>query len=341
MEKLFYFFDMEYEEVRNPPDLPFRLLLVSVAYVGPHWHPQTEVLFLLSGSVRVGNSRGSWRLDAGDIMVIGANELHDLVEISDNVILVIQYQPDDLDTPVGSDRHWVLLPPEQKVDGAVLERLRSAAARMALEQWDRRPGYSAACRSALFDFLSTAERHLPSEGNDEERLRSPDSRDRLRAVMNHLHRNYADRISLEEVAGIMNVSPSYASHLIRKGTGRTFQENLNFIRTGRAVALMMNSDRTLLDIAVNVGFSDPKYFNRYCRRLFGVTPKQIARKPDTVRAVLSHFGSDGLDPSLGRTLLSRYRPDNGLPAAAGTTSAEATPAPGESTAPEAAAESTG
>jgi AraC-like DNA-binding protein len=84
------------------------------------------------------------------------------------------------------------------------------------------------------------------------------------------------------------------------------QENLNLIRTGRAVDLLMKTSDRLIDISMAVGFSDPKYFNQYFLRVFGVTPRQIRQEPNWHEAILDYLGQDGLDPDCGRALVEAY-----------------------------------
>jgi len=306
MDRLFYFFDMDYEEVPKAPDLPFRLMLVSVAYVGPHWHPETEVLFLLKGSVRVGNSRGTFRLGEGDVMIVNANELHDLVDVTENVILVLQFDPRDVRTKVGREDTCFPLPPESPLDEGILVDVRRSLARLAEERWTGGSAYVPACLSGFYGVLAHIERGVPAREPVEPTRRVAKTQERIKSVLDHLHRRYSEKITLGDVADLMGVTPNYASYLIRRGTGRTFQDNLSFIRTGHAVRLLMSTDRSLLDIALSVGFSDPKYFSRSFRRLYGVSPRQMMRKPDWRDAILNPFRNEGLDPTVGRALIEGY-----------------------------------
>jgi AraC-like DNA-binding protein len=127
-----------------------------------------------------------------------------------------------------------------------------------------------------------------------------------KSVLEYLKANFQRTITLDEVAAHIGVSRFRASHLIRESTGRSMQENLNLIRTGYAVDLLLKTEDRLIDIAMASGFSDPKYFNQYFRRVFGVTPRQIRQKPNWRQAILSHFGNDGLDPAFASKLLEAY-----------------------------------
>jgi AraC-like DNA-binding protein len=73
---------------------------------------------------------------------------------------------------------------------------------------------------------------------------------------------------------------------------------------------MLRTDKNFLDISLSTGFSDPKYFNQYFKRLFGMTPKQIKRSPDWKEAILNYFNNEGLEPEAGKDLLTQYLEKN-------------------------------
>ena len=307
MKRLYYFFDLEYENVYKLPNLPFRLLLVSVGYVGFHWHSEAEILFVLDGGVRVRTSRGLTSLSAGDVMVIRPNELHGLVEQTRNIILVVQPDGDlfheDFHSP-GSAEYP--LPPNSRLPESVMDALRFDLAAMARETWDREKGFEAMALAALHHFIGVLDRNVAVRGDGGGEGADKNDQARIKKVLDFLHSQYARRISLEDVADCINVSPSYASHLVKKGTGRSMQENLGFIRTGKAVDLLMRTDMKLIEISMAVGFSDPKYFNLYFRKLFGSTPREMKKNPDWREAILKHFRDEGLAPSYGRPFVERY-----------------------------------
>jgi len=74
--------------------------------------------------------------------------------------------------------------------------------------------------------------------------------------------------------------------------------------------MMLKTEKSLLEISVASGFSDPKYFNQYFKKLFGMTPRQLKRQPDWKQAVLNYFSHEGLDPEYGMTYVKELLQDN-------------------------------
>ena len=57
----------------------------------------------------------------------------------------------------------------------------------------------------------------------------------------------------------------------------TFQQYLSGLRLEKARRLLLESDKKLLDICLECGFSDGKYLNRLFAKRYGCTPKEYRK----------------------------------------------------------------
>ncbi len=94
---------------------------------------------------------------------------------------------------------------------------------------------------------------------------------RAKAFINN---NYQKDISLDEVSREMDVSPYYFSKLFKEETGENFIEYLTAIRIAKAKELLENTDRSMKEICVEVGYQDPNYFSRIFKKNEGLTPTE-------------------------------------------------------------------
>ena len=90
----------------------------------------------------------------------------------------------------------------------------------------------------------------------------------------YIMENYDRDISLDEVSGIVDVSPYYFTRLFKEETGETFLEFLTRIRMERAKELMKDPNISIKDICTQVGYSDPNYFSRIFKKAVGMTPTE-------------------------------------------------------------------
>jgi transcriptional regulator GlxA family with amidase domain len=94
---------------------------------------------------------------------------------------------------------------------------------------------------------------------------------RLNRITEYIDENYAERITLEELANKEQVSVTYLSHFIRANLNMTFQEYISSVRFERALKLLRSSSMCLTDVSVVCGFSDVKYLTRMLESHFGMS----------------------------------------------------------------------
>lgn len=100
----------------------------------------------------------------------------------------------------------------------------------------------------------------------------------IKKAIQYIDQNYAEDISLEQIAGVLWVNPSYLSRQFKINVGISFTEFISRKRTYMAKSLLVNSDRTVADIALAVGFRNIPYFNSVFKRDTGLSPRQFRRK---------------------------------------------------------------
>ncbi len=89
--------------------------------------------------------------------------------------------------------------------------------------------------------------------------------------------NYREEIRLETVAKAVHLSPSYFSAIFKKTTGCSFARYLSKVRISKAQELLENTDLSVTDIALQVGFNDPAYFAAVFKRETRITPLMYRR----------------------------------------------------------------
>jgi YesN/AraC family two-component response regulator len=93
-----------------------------------------------------------------------------------------------------------------------------------------------------------------------------------RKAMVYIHEHYAEPIAREEIAHYVNVSEGYLSRSFNQETGLSLIHYLTRYRIQQAKQLLSSGDKTIVEIALEVGFSDSNYFSRVFRQEVGVSP---------------------------------------------------------------------
>jgi AraC-like DNA-binding protein len=98
---------------------------------------------------------------------------------------------------------------------------------------------------------------------------------RVATVLQRLHRAPADRLSLNEAAGLANLSADHFSRLFRAQTGIPFRRYGVDVRLDRARHLLEETSMTVSEIAEALGYDDVFLFSRQCKARFGVAPSRL------------------------------------------------------------------
>jgi AraC-like DNA-binding protein len=105
-----------------------------------------------------------------------------------------------------------------------------------------------------------------------------DSQERISKLFNFIVSNHNRDLKLKEAANFTNMNPSAFCRYLKKSTSRTFSEILNEIRIGFACKSMINTDKSISEIAFECGFMNIPYFNRQFKKIKGMSPLEYRKK---------------------------------------------------------------
>ncbi len=84
--------------------------------------------------------------------------------------------------------------------------------------------------------------------------------------------NYREKVSARDAAKAAGLTLGYASECFSKTFGFTMTEFLASLRLGESARLLLQTDRTVLDLALSSGFQTPSLFYQQFRRFYGMSP---------------------------------------------------------------------
>ena len=104
--------------------------------------------------------------------------------------------------------------------------------------------------------------------------------------MEYIRNNYANGITVSDIAGYVALNRSYLFTLFRRVLGVSPQECLTQFRLTRAKEQLTLTDASVANIAMSCGYQDPQVFSKAFKQQFGITPVKY-RKWDRERALRS------------------------------------------------------
>lgn len=98
--------------------------------------------------------------------------------------------------------------------------------------------------------------------------------DRIKSVLVYIEKNVDRAITLEELADVACFSPYHFHRIFRTWVGESLAVYLRRLRVEHAAVTLRHSDRRVLDIALDAGFSSAESFSKAFRKRFDLSPQQ-------------------------------------------------------------------
>ncbi len=108
-------------------------------------------------------------------------------------------------------------------------------------------------------------------------VKNDSSNDYISRSMEFIQRNFSRRLSVEEIANEVSVSPSYLYALFKKELDLSPIAYLNDIKLSHACMLLEFEDKAVSGIAEECGFYDQYYFSKLFKRKYGCSPLQYKK----------------------------------------------------------------
>ena len=102
----------------------------------------------------------------------------------------------------------------------------------------------------------------------------------LAGIVEYIEKNYASRITLKDLAAHANYSRAGLDRNFKEAFGATPFEYLIGVRVRRAEQLLLETDKSVAEIAQDCGFYDSSHFTRFFRRATGRSPSAYRKESD-------------------------------------------------------------
>jgi len=97
-------------------------------------------------------------------------------------------------------------------------------------------------------------------------------------AVEYIKRNFKYKITLEDVAKYVALSPAYFSDVFKREMKCNFSHYLNKVRVDNAKLLLKNDNLPIIEVALLCGFEDQSYFTKIFKSVTGMTPKQYRKE---------------------------------------------------------------
>ncbi|WP_455544108.1 helix-turn-helix domain-containing protein [Intestinibacter sp.] len=96
----------------------------------------------------------------------------------------------------------------------------------------------------------------------------------IKKAIEYVHKHYDKNINIDDLCEYLNLNKSYFCSTFKSATGHTFCHFLNHFRIEKSKILLLETDLSILQIAIYVGFNNQNYYSTIFKKFTGKTPFQ-------------------------------------------------------------------
>lgn len=251
-----------------------------------HDHDFTEFTFILSGKGKYLVEGITYDVEAGDVIICNPGVKH-------QNILVNTKEPTVEFFAGFTDFHFKNMQPNSislKDGGHVLhtttetkQEISKHCYEMIAENESAQIGKYFMLKSHLIQILLLMVRDITEVETSNQKGCNFESYNKsyaVKRIINYLNENYENKISLDQIAHNMYLSPVYISKIFKEETGESPINYLIKIRLEKAKDILINTEGgSIKSIANRVGYEDVYHFSKLFKKYYGISPlyyKKIA-----------------------------------------------------------------
>ena len=249
-----------------------------IMQVDKHWHRSLELTYVLKGDwlFDVGGRRSVAKV--GDLVLINGGEVHgccmkgsspaEAITIIFPVAFLKQIYP------AYEDICFVL--EQEKAGYTQLGRIFEGIYPVFKDR-KTNPHYQLKLNSSFYEILYILLTEFRREKEVPTAIKTQKYMERCQNIIAYIDTHYREPISLDTLSRDYGISKEHLSRTFKECLGTTFKKYLTSIRMHHAYQDLTDSDFSILQIALDNGFSDSRSFTRAFRYFYGQPPQKYRK----------------------------------------------------------------
>lgn len=251
-----------------------------------HKHDYLELAFVLSGAGKYFIEERQYDVREGDLLILNPGVRHQALVNKDAEAATTEFFVGFSDIQIqGYPYNYLPLPDGELIlhtTGELRQKLFKLCSSMEAENAVCRQGRYFMLKSYLMQILLLVIREqcqpvaLPGGGYAFE---SVNKKYVVEQLVNYFEDHYNEKISLDQIAENMYLSPFYISKIFKSETGDTPIRHLINIRLENAKELLESGNAgSIQEVAAMVGYDDAYHFSKLFKKHYGISPSQAKKK---------------------------------------------------------------
>lgn len=253
-----------------------------------HWHEEMEITFLSSGHGTYDLDLKEYAVESKDFLIIPPGVLHAYQLEGTNYLKTQTFvfhlnMLNSLLTDACAIQYFVPLMHGEITSPMVIHKdtpgydeIITCFFNLHKAYKEQTAGYELAVKSHLM-LLFYQLFHYNILSKDKNQSHIQHTSELLKNVINYIHTNYAEHITVADLAAICDFSEYHFMRFFKKHVGMTCIDYINNYRLDMASTMLKEKDDSVMEIALDTGFNNISYFNKVFKSKFKMTPSQYRK----------------------------------------------------------------
>jgi AraC-like DNA-binding protein len=254
-----------------------------------HSHDFCELVIVTHGRAMHMLEGNAFPVTAGDVFLLQGRQSHYFYDRKNLDLINIMYDPEKIALPENELRRMpgycamFMLEPTYRRHHNFASRLHlkrvplghaeQIAGALENESTEKAPGYEVALQAKLLELIVYLSRAYSGSDTTEAHALL-----RVGNVIGALENDFSKEWKLDDLLKIAHMSRSNLMRVFRKATGQPPIEYLVRLRIQRSMEILYNTDLSVTEIAMKIGFNDSNYFTRQFRKVNGLSPTAYRKR---------------------------------------------------------------
>jgi AraC-like DNA-binding protein len=265
-------------EFRNPQS-PFPL----------HIHDFHEIVLVYSGKATHLTVNGDYDIQSGDFINIRLGQAHGYKNIRNlvlmNILIKSSFLEEDHFGVYSLPAYGALFSQEPeddmgklpvthfRLEYGVFSKVKNLIDAARTELTEHSDGYRAMVTSFMRELIVLLIRSYKEKSGSPSGFAA-----NVTNLINYVKDNYRSQLNMDVLTGISGMSESHVLRSFKQYLGCSPFQYINRLRLSAATDALIQTDRSITEIALDLGFNDSNYFTRSFRKHLGLSPREYRYK---------------------------------------------------------------
>lgn len=254
-------------------------------FINWHYHRELELLLVNQGTMDVYIDEEYFRLNAGDVAIIGAKQLHrdrsigvpldyvvlqfDLEEFFDHSTMPYMRYFSETKNPLSRANY--IFQENKAANKEAADCILAILQEVSFKQNGYEIAVNMSIKKLLLLLLRSDSKKLLADHDDFDRVR-------LRGVLDFVEEHLTDRIAVEDVSKLANMSYYYFVKFFKKAIGLSFTEYVNYRKIKWAERILLTKDLSVSEVGDRIGMPNMAHFYKMFKKYNDCSPKQFQKR---------------------------------------------------------------